>query len=84
MSRRSAPVPAPSSTYPRSPATAAHLTVFQRTPIWVSPRYDEPFTAEQQELFERDPDEALKVRDAAFQAYEAANFAADSRDDRRA
>jgi cyclohexanone monooxygenase len=57
---------------------AAHLTVFQRTPIWVSPRYDEPFTAEQRELFERDPEEALKVRDAAFQAYESANFAVDS------
>jgi cyclohexanone monooxygenase len=56
----------------------AHLTVFQRTPIWVSPRYDEPFTAEQQELFERDPEEALKVRDAAFQAYESANFGVDS------
>ena len=57
---------------------AAHLTVFQRTPIWVSPRYDEPFTAEQQDLFERDPEEALKVRDAAFQAYESANFGASS------
>jgi cyclohexanone monooxygenase len=57
---------------------AAHLTVFQRTPIWVSPRYDEPFTPEQQDLFERDPAEALKVRDAAFQAYESANFGADS------
>jgi cyclohexanone monooxygenase len=56
----------------------AHLTVFQRTPIWVSPRYDEPFTPEQHELFERDPAEALKVRDAAFQAYESANFGADS------
>jgi cyclohexanone monooxygenase len=55
-----------------------HLTVFQRTPIWVSPRYDEPFTPEQHELFERDPDEALKVRDAAFQAYESANFGASS------
>jgi cyclohexanone monooxygenase len=63
---------------PEIAAEAAHLTVFQRTPIWVSPRYDEPFTPEQQELFERDPDEALKVRDAAFQAYEAANFGADS------
>jgi cyclohexanone monooxygenase len=63
---------------PELAAEAGHLTVFQRTPIWVSPRYDEPFTAEQQELFERDPDEALKVRDAAFQAYEAANFGADS------
>ena len=56
----------------------AHLTVFQRTPIWVSPRYDEPFTSDQQRLFERDPAEALKVRDAAFQAYESANFGADS------
>ncbi|HEX4587407.1 MAG TPA: NAD(P)/FAD-dependent oxidoreductase [Mycobacterium sp.] len=56
----------------------AHLTVFQRTPIWVSPRYDEPFTPDQQELFERHPAEALKVRDAAFQAYESANFAVDS------
>jgi cyclohexanone monooxygenase len=63
---------------PELAAEAGHLTVFQRTPIWVSPRYDEPFTAEQQELFERDPGEALKVRDAAFQAYEAANFGADS------
>ena len=56
----------------------AHLTVFQRTPIWVSPRYDEPFTPEQHELFERDPVEALKVRDAAFEAYESANFGVDS------
>src|SRR6478752_809179 len=56
----------------------ACLTVFQRTPIWVSPRYDEPFTSDQQRLFERDPSEALKVRDAAFQAYESANFGADS------
>ena len=63
---------------PEIAAEAAHLTVFQRTPIWVSPRYDEPFTAEQKDLFERDPDEALKVRDAAFQAYEAADFGADS------
>jgi cyclohexanone monooxygenase len=63
---------------PEIAAEAAHLTVFQRTPIWVSPRYDEPFTAEQQDLFERDPVEALKVRDAAFQAYEAANFGVDS------
>jgi cation diffusion facilitator CzcD-associated flavoprotein CzcO len=63
---------------PEIAADTAHLTVFQRTPIWVSPRYDEPFTPEQQDLFERDPAEALKVRDAAFAAYEAANFAVDS------
>jgi cyclohexanone monooxygenase len=63
---------------PAIAADTAHLTVFQRTPIWVSPRYDEPFTPEQQELFERDPVAALKVRDAAYQDYESANFAVDS------
>lgn len=63
---------------PAIAADAAQLTVFQRTPIWVSPRYDEPFTPEQQDLFEHDPEEALKVRDAAFRQYEAANFAVDS------
>jgi cyclohexanone monooxygenase len=66
---------------PEIAPTAAHLTVFQRTPIWVSPRYDEPFTPEQHELFERDPVEALKVRDAAFDAYESANFGVDPGDD---
>jgi cyclohexanone monooxygenase len=63
---------------PAIAADTAHLTVFQRTPIWVAPRFDEPFTAEQQELFERDPDLAREVRDAAFQQYEGANFIADS------
>ncbi|MGZ5376871.1 MAG: flavin-containing monooxygenase [Mycobacterium sp.] len=63
---------------PAIASQAVSLTVFQRTPIWVSPRFDEPFTAEQQELFERDPSRAREVRDAAFQQYETANFAADS------
>src|SRR6201995_66506 len=63
------------------PAIAAeteHLTVFQRTPIWVAPRIDDPFTSEQQELFASDPAEALKVRDAAFQQYEVADFNVES------
>ncbi|MBJ7337453.1 MAG: NAD(P)/FAD-dependent oxidoreductase [Mycolicibacterium sp.] len=60
---------------PEIAAAVEHLTVFQRTPIWVSPRFDEPFTAEQQELFERDPMEAKKVRDAALEQYELINFA---------
>jgi cation diffusion facilitator CzcD-associated flavoprotein CzcO len=63
---------------PAIAAEAAHLTVFQRTPIWVSPRFDDPFTPEQQEAFARDPAEALKIRDAAFEQYETASFAADS------
>jgi len=57
---------------------AAHVTVFQRSPTWVGPRYDEPFTAEQMELFERNPEEVQKLRDAAFQAYESGDFALDS------
>ena len=52
----------------------AHLTVFQRTPIWVSPRFDEPFTPEQHESFERDPSAAQKLRDEAFDAYESSIF----------
>jgi cyclohexanone monooxygenase len=63
---------------PAIAAETAHLTVFQRTPIWVSPRFDEPFTLEQQELFERMPAEARKLRDAAFDQYEAASFAEDA------
>lgn len=62
---------------PEIAAEAEHLTVFQRTPIWVSPRFDEPFTPEQQELFERDPLEARKIRDAALDQYELINFAED-------
>ncbi|WP_234815231.1 flavin-containing monooxygenase [Mycolicibacterium duvalii] len=56
----------------------AHLTVFQRTPIWVTPRPDEPFTREQQEFFARHPEEARKLRDAACQQYEMADFAEDA------
>jgi cyclohexanone monooxygenase len=59
------------------PAIAAeteHLTVFQRTPIWVAPRIDDPFTAEQHALFERDPAEARKLRDTAFEQYESVSF----------
>ena len=62
---------------PEIAADAGHLTVFQRTPIWVSPRFDEPFTAEQQVVFERNPLEARKIRDAAFEQYEIVNFAED-------
>lgn len=52
----------------------AHLTVFQRTPIWIAPRFDFPFTPDQHELFEREPATAQKLRDEAFDAYESASF----------
>ncbi len=54
-----------------------HLTVFQRTPIWIAPRFDFPFTADQHELFEREPATAQKLRDEAFDAYESASFDVD-------
>lgn len=62
----------------------AHLTVFQRTPIWIAPRFDFPFTPEQHELFERDPAMAQKLRDEAFDAYESSSFDVDAAQTREA
>jgi cation diffusion facilitator CzcD-associated flavoprotein CzcO len=62
----------------------AHLTVFQRTPIWVAPKFDFPYTPEQHELFERDPSAARKIRDEAFDAYESSSFDADADQTREA
>lgn len=62
----------------------AHLTVFQRTPIWIAPRFDFPFTPEQHELFERDPAAAQKLRDEAFDAYESSSFDVDADQTREA
>ncbi len=56
----------------------AHLTVFQRTPIWIAPRFDFPFTSEQHEEFERHPEAAQKLRDEAFDAYESSSFDVDA------
>ncbi len=63
---------------------AAHLTVFQRTPIWIAPRFDFPFTAEQHEEFERHPEMARKLRDEAFDAYESSSFDVDAAQTREA
>ncbi|WP_116672231.1 flavin-containing monooxygenase [Mycobacterium kubicae] len=62
----------------------AHLTVFQRTPIWISPRFDFPFTPEQHELFERDPAMALQLRAEAFDSYESSSFDVDAAQTREA
>ena len=62
----------------------AHLTVFQRTPIWIAPRFDFPFTPEQHAEFERDPGAAQKLRDEAFDAYETASFDVDAAQTREA
>jgi len=62
----------------------AHLTVFQRTPIWIAPRFDFPFTPEQHEEFERHPEAAQKLRDEAFDAYESSSFDVDAAQTREA
>jgi cyclohexanone monooxygenase len=62
----------------------AQLTVFQRTPIWISPRFDFPFTPEQHAEFERNPAAAQKLRDEAFDAYETASFDVDAAQTREA
>jgi len=62
----------------------AHLTVFQRTPIWIAPRFDFPFTSDQHEEFERNPAVAQKLRDEAFDAYETASFDLDAAQTREA
>jgi cation diffusion facilitator CzcD-associated flavoprotein CzcO len=55
-----------------------HLTVFQRTPIWITPRIEGPFTPEQQRRFARVPFAARRERWKIWWTYERANFAADS------
>ena len=62
----------------------AHLTVFQRTPIWISPRFDFPFSPEQHDEFERDPAALQKLRDEAFDAYESSSFDVDATQTREA
>ena len=63
------------------PAIAAdveHLTVFQRSPIWITPRIEGPFTPEQQRRFARVPFLARWQRWKIWRTYNGANFAADS------
>jgi cyclohexanone monooxygenase len=62
----------------------AHLTVFQRTPIWISPRFDFPFSPEQHQEFARDPAAMRKLRDDAFDAYESSSFDVDATQTREA
>ncbi|HEY0228226.1 MAG TPA: NAD(P)/FAD-dependent oxidoreductase [Mycobacterium sp.] len=61
-----------------------HLTVFQRTPIWIAPRFDVPFTPAQHDEFERNPSSAQKLRDEAFDAYESSSFDVDATQTREA
>ena len=55
-----------------------HLTVFQRTPIWITPRIDRPYTPEEQRRFARVPFAARLHRWKIWWTYERADFATDS------
>jgi cation diffusion facilitator CzcD-associated flavoprotein CzcO len=59
------------------PAIAAevdHLTVFQRTPIWIAPRLDVEYTDDQKADFERRPATARKHRRQIWLSYERSSF----------
>jgi cyclohexanone monooxygenase len=55
-----------------------HLTVFQRTPIWVAPRFDQPYPPERQRRFARVPLSARRHRWGIWWTYQRASFRADS------
>ena len=63
---------------PTIASECTHLTVFQRTPIWITPRFDEPFTPEQQRRFDRVPLAARRHRWQIWLTYQRANSRADS------
>ncbi|HEX3706401.1 MAG TPA: NAD(P)/FAD-dependent oxidoreductase [Mycobacteriales bacterium] len=52
----------------------AHLDVFQRSPIWVSPRFDNEYTEEQRQRFARSRLAAKRHRWAIFRTYQRASF----------
>ncbi len=56
----------------------AHLTVFQRTPIWITPRIEAPYTAEEQRRFARRPFALRLQRAKIWWTYERAQFGAGS------
>ncbi len=52
----------------------AHLTVFQRTPIWISPRIEGPYSAAQHRRFARVPFALRWQRAKIWWTYERADF----------
>jgi cation diffusion facilitator CzcD-associated flavoprotein CzcO len=49
---------------------AARTLVFQRTPPWILPRKDEPYSDEQRQLFASRPDLARRHRDELYDMFE--------------
>ena len=55
-----------------------HLTVFQRSPVWVTPRFEQPYTREQQRRFDRVPLAARWHRFQIWLTFQRADFGLDS------
>jgi cyclohexanone monooxygenase len=53
-----------------------HLSVFQRTPIWIAPRIDNPYTDEDRRRFARVPLAARRHRWQIWWTYQRSSFAA--------
>ena len=49
---------------------ARQLHVFQRTPNWVPPKLNEPYTEEQKEAFRRQPEQLAEIRENLFNLIE--------------
>jgi len=47
-----------------------HLDLYQRTAPWIVPRKDPPYTADQQQVFATDPDEAARHRQGLHDLFE--------------
>ena len=55
-----------------------HLTVFQRTPIWITPRLDRPYTPEEQRRFARSKLAIRRERWKIWWTYERSAFETDA------
>ena len=55
-----------------------HLSVFQRSPVWVSPRIDRAYSAEEQRRFARVPLAARRHRLGIWMTYQRARFTVDA------
>jgi cation diffusion facilitator CzcD-associated flavoprotein CzcO len=55
---------------PELAKTSAQVDVYQRTPQWILPRSDKPFSDEQKARFERSPDALRRHRREIFWAFE--------------
>ena len=64
---------------PEIAPTVAQLHVFQRTPNWVMPKEDVPYTPEELERFRTDPDAMLEVRRSLFERIDGAITFSDPR-----